>query len=273
MASGATADAHDGASRGGDTGGEDRNFVQSLDRGLAVIRSFDATSAVQTLSDVARQTGLSRATARRLLLTLERLGYVRADGRTFELTPKVLDLGYAYLSSLNIPQIAQPYLEALSEELAESVSVAVLDGCDVIYVARVPTKHIMTIAVGLGTRLPAWCTSMGRVLLAALPSDERGRRLDHVPLVAHTPKTVRSRAALAKELARVGEQGWALVDEELELGLRSISAPLRNASGETVAAMNVSTSAGRTSLDEIHSRLLPGLLTTAGRINDALAKR
>lgn len=257
----------------GEDDDDGRNFVQSLDRGLAVITSFDAEHGAQTLSDVARETGLSRATARRLLLTLVKLGYVRADGRRFELTPKVLDLGYAYLSSLNVPQIAQPYLEELSEEVNESVSVSVLDGCDVIYIARVPTKHIMTIAVGLGTRLPAWCTSMGRVLLAVLPAAERAKLLDHVALEAFTPKTIRTRGALAKELDAVAKQGWALVDEELELGLRSISAPLRNASGETVAAMNVSTHAGRTPLTEIHERLLPRLLATTERINEALAKR
>ena len=143
-------------------------FVQSLERGLSVIRCFDADNARLTLAEVAQRTGLTRATARRLLLTLGELGYVSTNGRHFSLTPRVLDIGYAYLSSLNIEQIAQPYLEALSERVNESVSVTVLDGADIIYVAHVPTKRIMTISLGLGSRLPAYCTSMGRVLLAEL---------------------------------------------------------------------------------------------------------
>ena len=148
------------------------DFVQSLERGLAVIQSFDADHPHLTLSEVAARTGLTRATARRLLLTLGQLGYVSTTGRQFSLTPRVLDIGYAYLSSLNVQQIAQPYLEALSERVHESVSVTVLDGADIVYIARVPTKRIMTISLGLGSRLPAYCTSMGRVLLAELGPDE-----------------------------------------------------------------------------------------------------
>jgi IclR family pca regulon transcriptional regulator len=251
----------------------DRDFVQSLQRGLSVISSFDADHPAQTLSDVARRTGLTRATARRLLLTLNRLDYVRVNGKNFELTPRVLDIGYAYLSSLNIQQIAQPFLEALSETVKESVSVSVLDGPDIVYVARVPTTHIMTISLGLGTRLPAYCTSMGRVLLASLDETIRRDFLAGLDLSPRTTNTLRSTAALAKELKKVRAQGWALVDQELEMGLRSIAAPLVGASGTTVAAMNISTHAGRTALDELHHTFLPRLLETAGRINDALAKR
>lgn len=247
-------------------------FVQSLERGLNVIRCFDADSPRLTLSEVAQRTGLTRATARRVLLTLADLGYVATDGRRFSLTPRVLDLGYAYLSSLNIQQIAQPYLEALSERVNESVSVTVLDGADIIYVARVPTKRIMTISLGLGSRLPAHCTSMGRVLLAELPPAEL-RAIVPRQLDGRTAHTLRTRAALEAELALVRRQGWALVDEELELGLRSLAAPLRDASGRAVAAMNVSTHAGRSTADEIREHVLPELLTTAGDISTALAKR
>ncbi len=248
-------------------------FVQSLARGLTVIRSFDADQPTQTLSDVARTTGLTRATARRVLHTLVELGYADSDGKQFWLTPLVLDIGYAYLSSLNVQQIAQPFLEQLSEEIEESVSVSVLDGADIVYVARVPTKRIMTIALGLGSRLPAHCTSMGRVLLAELPADELAARLGDGPLEALTDRTVTDPGELATVLDAVRSQGWALVDQELELGVRSMSAPLRDASGAAIAAMNVSSHAGRTTIDELHERFLPCLLDTAGRINEALAKR
>jgi IclR family pca regulon transcriptional regulator len=250
-----------------------REFVQSLERGLAVIRCFDAEHPAQTLSEVARRTGLTRATARRVLHTLVELGYVRTDGRDFSLTPRVLDIGYAYLSSLNIQQIAQPFLEELSEQVHESVSVSVLDGSDIVYVARVPTSRIMTISLGLGTRLPAHCTSMGRVLLAELDAAALAERLAGIDLAALTEHTIRTVPALTRELAHVREQGWALVDQELEIGLRSIGAPLRDASGRALAAMNISTHAGRTTVEELHRDHVPRLLATAARISDALAKR
>ena len=247
-------------------------FVQSLERGLSVIRCFDAENARLTLSDVANRTGLTRATARRLLLTLDELGYVSTNGRHFSLTPRVLDIGYAYLSSLNIQQIAQPFLEALSERVNESVSVTVLDGADIIYVARVPTKRIMTISLGLGSRLPAYCTSMGRVLLAEL-TPEQLHAIVPERLEPRTDHTIRSRDVLEAALDDVRRQGWALVDEELEIGLRSLAAPLRDAAGRAVAAMNVSTHAGRTTTAEIHAHILPEVLATAHDIGDALAKR
>ena len=248
------------------------DFVQSLERGLAVIRCFDAEHPDLTLSEVAGRTGLTRATARRLLLTLGELGYVSTTGRRFSLTPRVLDIGYAYLSSLNVQQIAQPYLEALSERVHESVSVTVLDGADIVYVARVPTKRIMTISLGLGSRLPAYCTSMGRVLLAELAREDLDGALPE-RLERHTEHTVTSAADLAVVLKQVRVQGWALVDQELEMGLRSVAAPLRDSSGRAVAAMNVSTQVARTPVDELHERFVPDLLTTAAQISEALAKR
>jgi IclR family pca regulon transcriptional regulator len=207
-----------------------------------------------------------------LLLTLGQLGYVSSNGRRFSLTPRVLDLGYAYLSSLNVQQIAQPYLEALSDRVHESVSVTVLDGADIVYVARVPTKRIMTISLGLGSRLPAYCTSMGRVLLAELGPDELAAALPG-SLERHTEHTVTTSAELAVVLKQVRAQGWALVDQELEMGLRSVAAPLRDASGRAVAAMNVSTQVARTSVDQLHEDVVPDLVATAGRISEALAKR
>jgi IclR family pca regulon transcriptional regulator len=248
------------------------DHVQSLERGITVLRSFDADHAHQTLSEVAKRTGLTRATARRLLLTLTSLGYATTDGREFSLTPAVLSIGYAYLSSLDVQQIGQPYLERLSEAVAESSSISVLDGADIVYVARVPTTRIMTIALGLGTHLPAHCTSMGRVMLAELPHEDVRRRLGD-RIEARTEHTITDLDALDDELARVRAQGWALVDQELEVGLRSIAAPLRDATGRTIAAMNVSTHAGRTTVEEIHEHFLPALLHTAGELNDALRQR
>ena len=248
------------------------DFVQSLERGLAVIQTFDAEHPRLTLSEVAARAGLTRATARRLLLTLGELGYVSAAGRQFSLTPRVLDIGYAYLSSLNVQQIAQPYLESLSERVHESVSVTVLDGADVVYVARVPTKRIMTISLGLGSRLPAYCTSMGRVLLAELGPDELAAALP-ASLERHTERTVTTRAELAVVLKQVRAQGWALLDQELEMGLRSVAVPLRDSSERAVAAMNVSTQVARTPIDQLYERFVPELVTTAGQISEALAKR
>ncbi|MDF5753282.1 IclR family transcriptional regulator C-terminal domain-containing protein [Spongiactinospora sp. TRM90649] len=238
--------------------------VQSLTRGLAVIRAFGADTPELTLSEVARASGLTRAAARRFLLTLVDIGYVRTDGRVFALSPRVLELGYAYLSGLSLPEVATPHLERLVAEVRESASVAVLDDADVVYVARVATGRIMRVAISIGTRFPAHATSMGRVLLAwraDLP--ERLARADLRPL---TGRTITSPAGLAEELARVREQGWALVDQELEEGLRSIAAPVRDRAGTVVAAVNLSTHASRTSVAAARRDLLPPLLATAARV-------
>ncbi|MGO4382984.1 IclR family transcriptional regulator domain-containing protein [Specibacter sp. RAF43] len=215
-------------------------FVQSLARGLAVIRAFDADNPRMTLSEVAQRTDLSRATARRFLLTLSDLGYVRTDGRMFELTPAVLALGYSYLSSLSLPQLAQPHLELLSRQVGESTSASVLDGGDIVYVCRVPAKRIMSVAITVGTRFPAYATSMGRVLLAGLPAQALRHYLDGVTMVPLTETALSSVAELAGELEQVRRQGWAVVDQELEAGLLSVAAPVRDAAGTVVAAINVS---------------------------------
>lgn len=247
-----------------------REHVRSLDRGLAVIRAFDADHPAQSLSDVARRTGLTRAAARRFLLTLTELGYVRTDGKLFALTPRVLELGYAYLSSLSLPEIAAPHLEALVREVHESASVSVLDGPDVVYVARVPTSRIMTVAITIGTRLPAFATSMGRVLLAALAADERERRLSALPTQPLTDRTITDPAALGRELDAVREAGYCVVDQELELGLRSISVPVRDRAGEVVAAANVSTRAGSR---DVVREVLPALRACAAAIEADLTAR
>jgi IclR family pca regulon transcriptional regulator len=242
------------------------HFVQSLERGLAVIRAFDAHHRELTLSEVARLCDLTRAAARRFLLTLTDLGYVRTDGRLFSLTPRVLELGYAFLSGLTLPEVAGPHLEQLAAEVHESSSVSVLDGDDIVYVARVPTRRIMAVAISVGTRFPAYATSMGRVLVAHLGQEGVEAYLARVRLERLTGRTVGSVTALRSELVRVRRQGYAIVDQELEEGLRSMAAPIFDRSGAVTAAVNVSVHASRTSVAAMRAELLPPLLATAERI-------
>jgi IclR family pca regulon transcriptional regulator len=237
-----------------------------LERGLSVIRAFDHANPELTLSEVAVRTGVTRAVARRFLLTLAELGYVRSDGRFFSLTARVLELGYAYLSSLSLPEVAESHLEALVKDVSESSSVSVLDGHDVVYVARVPVSRIMTVSISVGTRFPAYATSMGRVLLAGLSDDDLESYLAEVALSPLTARTVASVAALRTELAKVRGQGWSLVNQELEEGLRALAAPVRDRTGRVVAAVNVSAHASRTSLEAMRRDLLPALLRTAALI-------
>ena len=248
--------------------------VQSLVRGLAVIRAFDAAHPRLTLSEVARGAGITRAAAGRFLRTLEELGYVRAtdDGsaKRFALTPRVLELGFSYLSALSIPEIVQPHLERLSREVDESVSAAVLDGTDIVYIARVPTRRIMSVRITIGTRFPAFATSMGRVLLAGMPDAALDGVLTASPLPALTERTVTDASALHGELDRVRAQGWALVDGELEPGLRSVAVPLHGRRGDVVAAVNVSTSATRDSVDRVVAQYLPPLQGAAAAIDAEL---
>jgi len=245
-------------------------FVQSLERGLLVIRALSDPEP-QTLSDVARTTGLSRAAARRFLLTLERLGYVHQRAGRFSLGARVLELGYAYLSSLTLPEVAQPHLERLAREVDESSSVSVLDGTDVVYVARVPTRRIMAVNISVGTRFPAYATSMGRVLLAGLDEAELDRVLAATELRALTPGAIGDAGALRRELDRVRAQGHALVDEELERGLRSIAVPIRHPGATVGAAINVSVQASRASVAQMRRTLLPPLQRTAAAIERDLA--
>jgi IclR family pca regulon transcriptional regulator len=242
------------------------DFVQSLERGLAVIRAFDADHPELTLSDVARACDLTRAAARRFLLTLLDLGYVQSDGRLFRLTPRVLELGYAYLSSFSLPEIAEPHLERLVAEVRESSSLCVLDGEDIVYVARVPTSRIMTASITVGTRFPAYVTSVGRVIVAHLPQPEIDARLARARLDPLTPRTVTSADTLRAELTRVRRQGYAIVDQELEEGLRSVAAPVRDRDGTVVAAVNIPVPASRNSVESVRRDLLPHLLAAVARI-------
>jgi IclR family transcriptional regulator, pca regulon regulatory protein len=240
---------------------------------MAVIEAFSSERPQLTLSEVARLTGISRATTRRVLLTLEQLGHVRSDGRLFSLTPRVLTLGWAYLSSLNLWDSAQPLMEDLVERTRESCSAAKLDLPEIVYVARVPTRRIMTIALGIGARLPAHATALGRVLLAELPAEELDAYLAGTPLEPHTELTITSPAELRSLLDGVRAQGWALVDQELEIGLRAVAAPIRAADGTAIAALNVAAAAPRVSLGELRERFVPALLETAELISASLARQ
>ncbi|MGA8720678.1 MAG: IclR family transcriptional regulator C-terminal domain-containing protein [Solirubrobacteraceae bacterium] len=246
------------------------DFVQSLERGLAVIRAFDAEHRELALSDVARSTGLTRAAARRFLLTLVKLGYVNFSHGRFSLRPRVLELGYAYLSSLSLPEVALPHMEALVAEVNESCSISVLDDTDIVYVARVPTRRIMSITLAVGTRLPAFVTSMGRVLLAGLPDDELAERLERIDVAPLTAHTVTDKDALGTILETVRRQGYAATDQELEEGLRSLAVPLRNASGNVIAALNLSVHASRTSMAALRRDFLPLAVRAAAAIEEDL---
>jgi IclR family pca regulon transcriptional regulator len=247
-----------------------RDYVLSLERGLQVIRSFGHDAARMTLSDVARRTGLSRAAARRFLLTLTELGYVTFDGKRFSLTPRVLGLGYAYLSSFTIVDLSQPFLERVSERLHESCSISVLDRRDIVYVARVPARRIMSVSISIGTRLPAHATSMGQVLLAALSPERLDNYFRDVELASFTAHTVTDEAELRALLKRVAAQGYSIADQELEAGLRSIAVPVRDRSGSVVAAMNVSAHAARASMADLVRNFLPELRRAAADLTAAL---
>jgi IclR family pca regulon transcriptional regulator len=246
-------------------------FVQSLDRGLAVIRAFDAEHPELTLSEVARQTGLTRAAARRFLRTLVEIGYMRTEGGKFALRPKILELGFAYLSSLSLPEIALPHMEQLVEKVHESSSMCVLDGDEIVYVARVPTKRIMAVVIAVGTRFPAYATSMGRVLLAGRSDDWLDGFLASAELRRLTPHTMTDVTRLRAELVRIRERGWAQVDQELEEGLRSVAAPIHDAAGRVVAAINVAVNASRRTTEEVAAEVVPLLLDTARQIEQDLA--
>lgn len=237
----------------------DRDHMAALEKGLAVIECFDAAHHRLTIADVARATDLSRAAARRCLLTLTRIGYAAFDGKFFTLTPRVLRLGHAWLASAALPQLVQPFLERLSEETHESCSASLLDGHEIVYIARSAQRRIMSVGLSVGSRLPASCTSMGRVLLAARdPADARARILAGRPR-ALTPHTVTDPDRLTQILTEVRAQGYCIVDQELELGLISIAMPLLNPRGEVVAAFNLSGQVQRSSAEEMAARFLPGM--------------
>lgn len=243
-------------------------FVRSLATGLKILECFTPLEPRLTLTDVARKAGLSRATARRMLLTLVSLGYAHADGRRFELTPKVLGLGHGYWSGRGWHELLRPSLEELSASVGESCSAAVPDGDDVMYVCRVHTRRIMRIDLGLGTKLPASATSMGRVLLAGLGDEELAQRLEAMDLPQFTAQTLTDPAMLHETIKGVREAGFAVVEQELEAGLRSVAVPVQDADGRTVLALNTSMPSGRETVEESVGRVLPALRSCAGTVEE-----
>jgi len=237
----------------------DRDLIAGLGKGLAVIEAFDDSRPRLSVSDVARITGLTRAAARRYLLTLTKLGYTSFDGKFFSLMPRILRLGHAYLSASGFPSYVQPYLEQISAATGESSSAAILDDTEIVYVARAATRRIMSINLAVGSRLPAYCTSLGRALLAALPKEAISDYFRRVDLRPYTPKTKTKREAIMTALADVRTKGYAQVDEELELGLRSISVPVYDARGTVIGAINVSAQAARVTAAAMPREMLPHL--------------
>jgi IclR family transcriptional regulator, pca regulon regulatory protein len=249
------------------------SYVQSFARGLTVIRAFGQNTPRMTLSQVAARTGLTRAGARRILLTLENLGYVAAEEKKFFLTPKILDLGYAYLSTAPFWIPAESVMEQLVSEVHESCSISVLDGTEIVYVARVPTSKIMTMNLGTGSRLPAYATSMGRVLLGAVPDTKLKCVLAASHIEQHTKYTITDAKKLMSIVGTDRDRGWSYVNQELEEGLRSIAVPLKDRTGKTIAAMNISGQANRNSEKMMTVEFLPKLKQAAERINTALRMR
>ena len=241
---------------------EKTDFVSGLAKGLKVIEAFGETRQRLPISEASKLTGLDRATVRRSLLTLAELGYADYDGKFFTLTPKILRLGHAYLAATPLPSIIQPYLDQLSEKAGQSASASVLDGTEIVYIARASQRRVMSITLTPGSRLPAFCASMGRVLLSLLPEAEARAILARTKLAANTPYTKTDPDLLVEEFRRVREQGYAIIDQELEIGLCSIAVPVANDRGQTVAAINIGAPAALIPAAEMADRYLPLLRQT-----------
>jgi IclR family transcriptional regulator, pca regulon regulatory protein len=237
----------------------EREIMGGFLKGLSVIEAFDVGREALTIAEVAKATGLDRATARRCLLTLQRVGYAEMDGRQFRLTPRILRLGFAYLAATPLPRLVQPYLDRLSDSTQESCSVCVLDDTEIVYVARASQRRVLSIGLNVGSRLPAYCTSMGRVLLASLPDKESRAILDRSERRKLTPHTVTDLDALMDILHEVAADDRAAVDQELEIGLRSLAVPLRNSRGCVVAALNVAAQVARIRMDRMIGEFLPAM--------------
>ena len=249
----------------------DPDFMTSLARGLAVIHAFQERKRHLTIAQISHRTEIPRAAVRRCLHTLIKLGYATTDGRTYSLLPKVLTLGHAYLSSTPLAISSQPYLDRMSDQLHEACNMATLEGDDILYIARsATTQRLISVDLSVGGRLPAYCTSMGRILLAALDDVSLQEYLDHVDLQPKTSRTIRTPEALLECLQQVRQQGWCTVDQELEQGLRSIAVPVYDASGQVLAALNVSTSAGRVARSELEQRFLPIMLDASRDLSTQL---
>lgn len=258
------------AEPGRDGSEDDSEAILSVQRALMTLQVFSAEHPSLTLSEISKIICVSRGTTRRILITFEELGFVRRTGRQFTLTPRVLRLGYAYISSLPFWERAQPHMTELADAVEESSSIAVLDGPDIVYVARVPSRRHLTTVLTLGSRLPAYATSLGRVLLAGLPRDELRQYLETVHLQRLTPKTIVDKTRLSAELEKVRRQGYSIANGERDLGIRSAAAPIVDRSGSVIAALNVSSAPGRMSMAEMRTRIVPNVIATAKTISEEL---
>ncbi len=245
----------------------DPSFMTSLARGLAVVKAFSDQRRAMTIAQISHKTGIPRAAVRRCLYTLKQLGYADSEANNFFLKPKILTLGYSYLSSTPLTVSAQPCLNQLSRTLNESCSLAVLEDNEVLYISRSQTSRVLSVALNAGSRLPAYCTSLGRVLLAGLTEAALDQYLSKVKLVAYTDRTVVNEARLREIIAETRQRGFAIVEEELEIGLRSIAVPVRGASGATMAALNIGAQATRVSRAQLEQTFLPALLTAASELS------
>ncbi len=249
----------------------DPNFMTSLARGLAVIHAFQERKRHLTIAQISHRTEIPRAAVRRCLHTLIKLGYATTDGRTYSLLPKVLTLGHAYLSSTPLAVTAQPILDRLSDQLHEACSMATLEGDEVLYVARSATpQRLISVDLSVGSRLPAYCTSMGRILLAALDDAALGDYLDHANLQIKTSRTLHTPDAIRASIDEIRQKGWVIIDQELEVGLRSLAVPLKDSAGQVLAALNVGTHASRVTKQELESRFLPVLLEASKELSTRL---
>ena len=249
---------------------KERDMMGSLAKGLKVVEAFTAENPRLSIAQAAEIAGLDRATTRRCLLTLAELGYCAYDGKFFTVTPRVLRLGTGCLATMPLPRIVQPFLDVLSEQIGQSTSVSILDETEIVYIARAAQRRVMSIALMPGSRLPAYCTSMGRVLLAAAGEETRLRLLKASPLVARTEYTVTDIDTLMAEIAKVKERGFAAINQEVEMGLCSIAVPLKAANGRTVAALNVGLAAGKASMEDIEQMFLPPLLRMQAELRQSL---
>ncbi len=248
------------------------DYVQSLEKGLRVLMAFSSERQKMTLTEVAKVTELSRAAARRFLLTYVHLRYIKTDGKLFELTPKVLNLGYNYLSSLDIKEIAKPFLMDLAKVTNETCSVVTMDGKDVVILVRQQVSRIMTISIGIGSRLPTHVTAVGRVLLAMNP-DLQDQLIDTFDYQQYTINTISTKERLKAELTRVRQQGWAMIDQELEAGVRAIAVPIYSKDGSVKYAIHISSNTHRVSKEDMVERFLPHLREAAKGISEALQKQ
>lgn len=250
--------------------GADRDYVASLARGLSVIRAFSRSRPSMTLSEVAASADMNRAAARRFLLTLVREGYAETDGKYFRLRPKILELGFSALSSLTFAEIAEPPMDDLAAEIGETCLAAVLDGEDCVYVARATAPRVVSVDIDVGSSLPAFAMSTGRVLLAALTDEELDRWLDEFRPSKYTDRTITSRARIKEDVIEVREKGWSIVDQEYEIGFRSLSVPIKDQGGAIVAALNICCPSPRVSLETMRREFLPAARRTAEEIQRSL---